>query len=76
MSLANVAYSPVLTWANPLLRTLEAQALVPLFGEDPVELGMTGKEDLLLARLRATQGTGSCSPRLFRRTRIRSHSRM
>lgn len=53
MSLANVAYSPVLTWANPLLRTLEAQALVPLFGEDPVELGMTGKEDLLLARLRA-----------------------
>ena len=53
MSLANVAYSPVLTWANPLVRTLEAQALVPLFGEDPVELGMTGKEDVLLKRVRA-----------------------
>jgi cytochrome c peroxidase len=53
MSLVNVAYSPVLTWANPLLRTLEAQALVPIFGENPIELGMAGKEDLLLRRLRA-----------------------
>jgi cytochrome c peroxidase len=53
MSLVNVAYSPVLTWANPLMRTLEAQALVPMFGEDPVELGMTGKEHLLVDRLNA-----------------------
>ena len=52
MSLVNVAYSPVLTWANPNLRTLEAQSMVPLFGDDPVELGMTGKEDVLLRRLR------------------------
>jgi len=51
MSLVNVAYSPALTWANPLLRTLEAQALVPMFGDNPIELGMTGKEDLLLQRL-------------------------
>ena len=51
MSLANVAYSPALTWANPNVRTLETQALVPLFGEEPVELGMTGKEDLLAQRL-------------------------
>ena len=53
MSLVNVAYSPVLTWGNPLMRTLEAQALVPLFGENPIELGMTGKEDLLLQRLKS-----------------------
>ena len=53
MSLVNVAYSPVLTWANPLVRTLEQQALVPLFGDDPIELGMTGKEDLLLQRLKS-----------------------
>jgi cytochrome c peroxidase len=53
MSLFNVAYSPVLTWANPLVRKLEQQALVPLFGDHPVELGMTGKEDLLERRLRA-----------------------
>ncbi len=51
MSLVNVAYSPVLTWANPLMRTLEAQALVPLFGENPVELGMSGRESLLIQRL-------------------------
>jgi cytochrome c peroxidase len=52
MSLINVAYQPVLTWANPLMRQLEQQAAVPLFGDHPVELGMAGKEDLLIARLR------------------------
>lgn len=53
MSIVNVAYSPVLTWANPNVRTLEQQALVPMFGDHPVELGMTGKEDLLVRRLQA-----------------------
>ena len=53
MSLANVAYSPVLTWANPLVRDLERQALVPMLGETPVELGLAGQEDALFARLRA-----------------------
>jgi cytochrome c peroxidase len=53
MSLVNVAYSSALTWANPNVRRLEDQALVPMFGEDPVELGMTGKEDLLARRLKA-----------------------
>jgi cytochrome c peroxidase len=52
MSLANVAYQPVLTWANPNLRRLEAQALIPMFGEAPVELGMSGREQELLQRLR------------------------
>jgi cytochrome c peroxidase len=40
MSLANVAYSPTLTWANPLVTELERQAQVPIFGDDPIELGM------------------------------------
>jgi cytochrome c peroxidase len=53
MSLANVAYLPVLTWANPNMRTLEKQMLVPLFGEHPLELGMSGQEQVLLERLRA-----------------------
>jgi cytochrome c peroxidase len=53
MSLTNVAYSPVLTWANPSQRRLETQALVPMFGEDPVELGLSGKERELFERLRA-----------------------
>ena len=40
MSLANVAYSPTLTWANPLVTELEQQSAVPIFGDMPVELGM------------------------------------
>lgn len=51
MSLANVAYAASLTWVNPVVPDLEAQALLPIFGEDPVELGLAGKEDLLLQRL-------------------------
>jgi cytochrome c peroxidase len=51
MSLVNVAYNPVLTWANPLMQRLETQMLVPLFGEHPVELGMAGQEDKILAML-------------------------
>jgi cytochrome c peroxidase len=51
MSLANVAYAASLTWANPVLPDLEAQAMVPLFGEHPVELGLAGQEELLLQRL-------------------------
>jgi cytochrome c peroxidase len=52
MSLTNVAYLPVLTWSNPLLTSMEAQALIPLFGEHPVEMGMAGKEALLFERLK------------------------
>jgi cytochrome c peroxidase len=53
MSLANVGYAGTLGWANPNLLSLEDQALVPMFGEHPVELGLAGKEDELLGRLRA-----------------------
>src|SRR5690606_29375283 len=53
MALGNVAYATTLTWANPLLGDLAQQALVPIFGEEPVELGMAGREDELFARLRA-----------------------
>ena len=53
MGLANIAYSPVLTWANPTQRRLETQALVPMFGEDPIELGLSGLEQKMLARLSA-----------------------
>ena len=40
MSLVNVAWSAALTWSNPEMRSLEKQALVPMFGEHPVELGL------------------------------------
>jgi cytochrome c peroxidase len=52
-SLTNVAYAPRLAWANPILFRLEDQALIPIFGEMPVELGLAGREDELLARLGA-----------------------
>jgi cytochrome c peroxidase len=40
MSLVNVAYADVLTWANPTMTRLETQAAVPMYGEQPVELGL------------------------------------
>lgn len=48
MSLANVAYAPSLTWANPPLDSLEEQALVPMLGEEPIELGLKGYEAAFL----------------------------
>jgi len=53
MSLVNVAYSAVLTWSDPGMRSLEKQALVPLLGTDPVEMGMGGHEPALIAQLRS-----------------------
>jgi cytochrome c peroxidase len=53
MGLANVAYLPVLTWSNPNLTALEVQALVPIFGEHPVEMGMAGREKEMFALLQA-----------------------
>lgn len=49
--LANVGYLASLTWANPSMRALEAQAHVPMFGVAPVELGVAGDGGALLARL-------------------------
>ena len=49
MSLLNVAYASRLTWANPLLDKLEVQALTPLFGESPIEMGMSGREQTIIA---------------------------
>lgn len=52
MSIANAGYAASLTWANNTLVRLERQALVPMFGETPVELGMANRENELLQRLR------------------------
>jgi cytochrome c peroxidase len=51
MSLVNVAYRDTLTWADPTLASLEAQALVPMFGEHPIELGLKGNEARIYDRL-------------------------
>ncbi len=52
MSLANAAYAVRLTWADPDLARLEEQMLTPLLGDSPVELGLGGREEELLGRLR------------------------
>jgi cytochrome c peroxidase len=52
MSLTNVAYNPNQTWASSVLVHLEQQALVPMFGDNPIELGIPGNEEVVLARFR------------------------
>ncbi|MBK7907578.1 MAG: di-heme enzyme [Gemmatimonadetes bacterium] len=52
MSLTNVAYAPALAWADPTLHALEAQALVPMLGTDPIELGLDGREAEFLRTVR------------------------
>ena len=62
MGLANVGYLAPLTWADPHQQKLEAQALVPMMGEHPVEMGMGGQDYELARRLRSDD----CYPRMFR----------
>jgi len=65
MSLVNVAYGSRLTWANHLLSNLEIQALTPLLGENPVEMGMAGREDELTALLRTDSDYALQMPEAF-----------
>jgi len=60
-SLVNIGYYSALTWANPVVTELERQHLVPMFGEFPVELGMTGHEEEVLNRFK----TDSMYQRMF-----------
>jgi cytochrome c peroxidase len=50
MGLLNAAWLVPYTWANPQLETLEEQALVPLFGDFPLELGLQRDTDAILGR--------------------------
>ncbi len=52
MSLTNVVYNATFNWANPGLTTLHAQALIPIFGEFPLELGWSDHETEILDRFR------------------------
>lgn len=57
--LANVAYNATLTWANPSLVSLERQMETPLFGDDPVEMGVNdANKTEVLQRLRAAADAG------------------
>jgi cytochrome c peroxidase len=65
MSLVNVAYTSVLTWSDPDMRSLEKQALVPMLSEHPVELGIRGREDAMLDQLRSDPVYRDLFPRAF-----------
>jgi cytochrome c peroxidase len=49
-SLVNVAYNSNLTWAHSGLNQIEQQILIPMFSENPIELGITGHENAVLQR--------------------------
>src|SRR5262245_60037967 len=65
MSLANTGYNPVLTWANPGMQSLEEQALVPMFGTDPVELGLDAQDTRYLRELERDTVYKRLFPRAF-----------
>lgn len=45
-NLGNAAYHTVLTWSNPKLKSLELQARAPMFGDNPIELGLSNNDYL------------------------------
>jgi cytochrome c peroxidase len=65
MSLVNVAYYYPYTWENPQPHTLEQQAMIPLFGELPLELGLTGVIERVLAALKDEPSYRTLFPRAF-----------
>ena len=65
MSLVNVAYASRLTWANNLLDKLEDQALTPLLGDNPIEMGMAGRDAAIVELLRTDPIYARDLPRAF-----------
>lgn len=64
-ALMNVAYYPILTWANPHMESLEFQALIPLFGENPDEMGSIGQEERIFSELAADEFYASAFAQAF-----------
>ncbi|MBC7897301.1 MAG: di-heme enzyme, partial [Cytophagaceae bacterium] len=63
--LANAGYQGTLGWAGPNTHSLESQALIPMFGDAPIELGLKGQEAALVARLGAEPIYQSLFPKSF-----------
>lgn len=60
-TLANVGTFAALTWGNPRITRLEDQALIPIAGTTPVEMGFHGQEKVLEDRI----GGQACYRKLF-----------
>ncbi|MDO6444597.1 di-heme enzyme [Colwellia sp. 1_MG-2023] len=54
-ALVNIAYNKTLTWAHDGLTSLEQQILIPMFGESPIELGITSYDAEVLARFKTAE---------------------
>ena len=65
MSLVNTGYASRLTWANPMLDRLEDQALTPMFGDNPIEMGLAGKEAMIVELLRTDEVYAELLPKVF-----------
>jgi cytochrome c peroxidase len=52
MTLTNAGYNASYTWDSTRVRSLEAQAIVPMFNTHPIELGVAGHEHEIVARFR------------------------
>lgn len=69
-SLVNVVYHSTLTWANPALVSLESQMVVPLFGTNPVEMGVTdANRGRVLSRIKRDRWYAKRFPRVFPQAR-------
>ena len=55
LALVNVAYNNDLTWAHNQLSTLEQQIMIPLFAENPIEMGLTGAQDEIIGRFQTPE---------------------
>ncbi len=62
-TLANVGWFKSLTWGGPQVDTLEHQALIPIEGLVPVEMGFAGRPEGALAQRLSDQ---ACYPELFK----------
>ena len=65
MSLVNVAYNKRYTWASNDLKTLEQQIRVPLFNQQPIELGLRGRESLLVSDIKSNASYATQFERAF-----------
>jgi cytochrome c peroxidase len=64
MSLTNAGYNASYTWDSTGVRSLEQQAIVPMFNTHPIELGVGGHEQEILTRFRDDAATAA----MFRQT--------
>lgn len=53
MTLTNAGYNASYTWDSTKVRSLAQQALVPMFNTHPIELGVAGHEQEIVARFRS-----------------------